>query len=125
MIIASRQVEAAFEILCLMSSTDITPVSELVIKTGRCCSAVEQIMSPLRRAGLVDSHRGPGGGYRMTRSLVQITVSDLITALNPEPAVRHAPGLLTALMPQIQGTPLSALAERLSTVIPPCAGGAA
>lgn len=124
MTIANRH-EAAFEILCLMSPIDITSVSDLSNKTGRSCSAIEQIMSPLRRSGLVASHRGPGGGYRMTRSLAQINVSDLITALTPESTTKRAPGLLSALMPQIESTPLSALAARLSTTPAQCAGGAA
>lgn len=119
MIIASRH-EAAFEILCALNSTDTTPVSELTVKTGRCNSAIEQVMSPLRRAGLVESLRGPGGGYRMTRPLTQINVSDLINALDTNPVNKRDSGLLAALMPQIQFTPLSDLADRLAT-----AGGSA
>lgn len=119
MIISSRH-EAAFEILCAMNSTDITPVSELSVKTGRCNSAIEQVMVPLRRAQLVESQRGPGGGYRMTRPLAQINVSDLVKALDIDHINKRTSGLMAALMPQIQATPLSELADRLAT-----AGGAA
>ena len=112
MIIASRH-EVAFEIMCTLNSTDITPVSELSSKTGRSNSSIEQVMSPLRRAGLVESLRGPGGGYRMTRPLTQINVSDQINALDTKPVIKRDTGLLAALMPQIQLTPLSELADRL------------
>lgn len=111
MIIASRH-EVAFEIMCALNSTDITPVSELSVKTGRSNSAIEQVMSPLRRAGLVESLRGPGGGYRMTRPLTQINVNDLVKALDTQHINKRTTGLLAALMPQIQATSLSELADR-------------
>ncbi|QCZ30197.1 RrF2 family transcriptional regulator [Leclercia adecarboxylata] len=111
MIIASRH-EVAFEIMCALNSTDITPVSELSVKTGRSNSAIEQVMSPLRRAGLVESLRGPGGGYRMTRPLTQINVNDLVKALDTSHINKRTTGFLAALMPQIQATPLSELADR-------------
>ena len=43
---------------------------------------LEQIFQDLRRAGLVDSRRGPRGGYTLKRAPEQITLSDLVTALH-------------------------------------------
>lgn len=41
---------------------------------------LEQIFARLRRAGLVDSARGPGGGYSLSRPAETIRVADIITA---------------------------------------------
>ncbi len=42
---------------------------------------LEQLMNQLRRAGLVDSIRGAQGGYCLSRSPDQITVGDVMVAL--------------------------------------------
>ncbi|HAJ70842.1 MAG TPA: Fe-S cluster assembly transcriptional regulator IscR [Methylophilaceae bacterium] len=45
-------------------------------------SYLEQLFSRLRRQGLVTSVRGPGGGYRLAKSHQEISVSDIITAVD-------------------------------------------
>lgn len=45
-------------------------------------SYLEQLFSRLRRQGLVTSVRGPGGGYRLAKSHHEISVSDIITAVD-------------------------------------------
>lgn len=45
-------------------------------------SYLEQIFAKLKKANLVLSARGPGGGYRLSRSAGEITISDVITAMN-------------------------------------------
>lgn len=45
-------------------------------------SYLEQLFSRLRRNGLVKSVRGPGGGYRIAKKLEDISVSDIITAVD-------------------------------------------
>ena len=47
-------------------------------------SYLEQLFSRLRRNGLVKSVRGPGGGYRIAKDLGDISVSDIITAVDEE-----------------------------------------
>jgi Rrf2 family protein len=39
------------------------------------------ILSELRRGGIVQSHRGSDGGYRLVRDPSRITVADVITAV--------------------------------------------
>lgn len=45
-------------------------------------SYLEQLFRALRMGGLVRSIRGPGGGYLLTRPAVEITVADVIRAVN-------------------------------------------
>ncbi|MBP7881496.1 MAG: Fe-S cluster assembly transcriptional regulator IscR [Candidatus Methylopumilus sp.] len=45
-------------------------------------SYLEQLFSRLRRSGLVKSVRGPGGGYRIAKSLSEISVSEIISAVD-------------------------------------------
>ncbi|MEU9477824.1 Rrf2 family transcriptional regulator [Streptomyces sp. NPDC048191] len=43
---------------------------------------LEGILGDLRRAGIVDSRRGGGGGYRLARDAAEITVADVIRAVD-------------------------------------------
>ena len=45
-------------------------------------SYLEQLFSRLRRQGLVTSVRGPGGGYRVAKAHADISVSNIITAVD-------------------------------------------
>ena len=45
-------------------------------------SYLEQLFGKLRRHGLVDSTRGPGGGYSLGRKSDEITVADIIVAVD-------------------------------------------
>ena len=42
---------------------------------------LEQLVSPLRRAGLIEGTRGAHGGYRLTRPSAEITVGDVVRLL--------------------------------------------
>ncbi len=52
---------------------------------------LEQLFGALRRAGLVVSARGPGGGYRLARPAGQIAIADIIAAID-EPICVRDPG---------------------------------
>ena len=45
-------------------------------------SYLEQLFGKLRRSGLVDSVRGPGGGYNLGRAPELVAVSDRSTSVN-------------------------------------------
>ncbi len=51
-------------------------------RQGISLSYLEQLFSRLRRQGLVDSTRGPGGGYRLSRSANSIAVAEVIEAVD-------------------------------------------
>ena len=42
---------------------------------------LEQLAVPLRKAGLIESHRGAHGGYRLSRSPEQITMGEVLRVL--------------------------------------------
>ena len=60
------------------------PVSLAEISTRQeiSLSYLEQLFSRLRKQDLVASTRGPGGGYRVARSLDQVPISEIIVAVN-------------------------------------------
>lgn len=41
---------------------------------------LEQIFAKLKRAGVVDSVRGPGGGYRLAKPASEITIAEIVEA---------------------------------------------
>ncbi len=75
-------VNAAVELAC-RSGKGGAPVSLKSIAAARSIPEpyLEQLMNQLRRAGLVESVRGAQGGYRLSRSPEEITVGDVMIAL--------------------------------------------
>ncbi len=60
------------------------PVSLLEISERQniSLSYLEQLFSKLRKEGLVDSMRGPGGGYSLSRQPKEIAISSIILAVD-------------------------------------------
>jgi Rrf2 family iron-sulfur cluster assembly transcriptional regulator len=50
---------------------------------------LEQLFVKLRRAGLVEAVRGPGGGYRLARSADQIRISEVMQAVEETVDAMH------------------------------------
>ncbi len=59
------------------------PISlgEVAHSQGIALATLEQIVAPLRRAGLLESTRGASGGYALARPPAEITVADVLRAL--------------------------------------------
>lgn len=55
-------------------------------------SYLEQLFGKLRRHGLVNSVRGPGGGYTLARPMSQITVADIVVAVDEPMDARQCEG---------------------------------
>jgi Rrf2 family iron-sulfur cluster assembly transcriptional regulator len=45
-------------------------------------SYLEQLFARLRRKGLVQSARGPGGGYRLSRTPAETSIADIVHAVD-------------------------------------------
>ncbi|MCE1194174.1 MAG: Rrf2 family transcriptional regulator [Acidovorax sp.] len=67
--------------LALRQKARPVALSTISTRQGTSLSYLEQLFSGLRRAGLVDSTRGPGGGYTLARNPEQISVADIILAV--------------------------------------------
>ena len=77
---ADYAVRAAIE---LAAAPDDKPVAAEQIATtqGIPLNFLENILTELRTARVVRSHRGAGGGYRLANSPQQITIADIIRAV--------------------------------------------
>ncbi|MBC8036378.1 MAG: Rrf2 family transcriptional regulator [Rhizobiales bacterium] len=53
---------------------------------------LEQLFGKLRKAGLVESARGPGGGYRLAREASEIPMADIILAVDEPLRVTRCEG---------------------------------
>jgi Rrf2 family iron-sulfur cluster assembly transcriptional regulator len=57
------------------------PLSDLALRHGISLSYLEQVFAKLRQHGLVESTRGPGGGYTLGFRGDAITVADIVVAI--------------------------------------------
>ncbi len=57
-------------------------LNEIAQRQEISLSYLEQLFSKLRRAGLVKSVRGPGGGYMLSRDGDEIRISDIVLAVD-------------------------------------------
>jgi Rrf2 family iron-sulfur cluster assembly transcriptional regulator len=71
---------------------------------------LEQLFVKLRRAGLVESVRGPGGGYRLARSADAIRVSEVLQAVDETVSALHTGAGATG---GLSGTRAQSLTNRL------------
>ena len=59
-------------------------LSAIAERQGISLSYLEQLFGKLRRKNIVDSVRGPGGGYVLASALNAISVADIIAAVDEE-----------------------------------------
>lgn len=57
-------------------------LSDIARRQGISLSYLEQLFARLRRNGLVDSVRGPGGGYNLAMPPAEISVAQIVIAIN-------------------------------------------
>ena len=57
-------------------------LAEIARRQDISLAYLEQLFAKLRRNSLVESSRGPGGGYRLKRPADEISVADVIIAVN-------------------------------------------
>jgi len=68
--------------LALRYDQGAVTLAEIARRQGISLSYLEQLFAKLRRSGLVDSVRGPGGGYNLAMEPSKISVADIIVAIN-------------------------------------------
>lgn len=70
--------------LALRERSGPVALAQIATRQGVSLSYLEQLFSRLRRAGLVESTRGPGGGYTLGRRPADISAADIVTAVEDE-----------------------------------------
>jgi Rrf2 family transcriptional regulator, iron-sulfur cluster assembly transcription factor len=64
-----------------LSEDKSVTVQEISSRQGISAKYLEHLLSVLRKAGLLTSERGPKGGYRLSRPAFQITLAEILVAL--------------------------------------------
>ena len=75
--------------LAIAKGDDLTSLAEISKRQDISLPYLEQLFVRLRRAGLVDSVRGPGGGYRLARPPAEIRVADVLEAVDETVSALH------------------------------------
>lgn len=84
-------IKALFE-LAMRVDKEPVPLREIAMRQNLPENYLEQLMAPLRKAGLVRSVRGAQGGYLLARDPELITIGDILRVL--EGPVSLADGLI-------------------------------
>ncbi len=81
-------VRAVYEIARYAGKGPIT-IKEIAERQGISLSYLEQILHKLGKAGLIDSVRGPAGGYLLARKPAELTIGDIVRTLEGPIALSH------------------------------------
>ena len=84
-----RYAMVALADLALQPEGALTSLGEVSRRQDVSLPYLEQLFVKLRRAGLVDSVRGPGGGYRLAKPTSDIRVVDILSAVDETVSAMH------------------------------------
>jgi Rrf2 family iron-sulfur cluster assembly transcriptional regulator len=85
----SRFAVTAMIDIALREQSGPVPLGEIALRHHISLSYLEQLFSKLRQQGLVESTRGPGGGYSLGRSAQTISMADIILAVDRASATQE------------------------------------
>ena len=71
-------------------SADLVSLAEISKRQDISLPYLEQLFVKLRRAGLVDAVRGPGGGYKLARTADSIRISEVMEAVEETVDAMHS-----------------------------------
>ena len=77
-----RYAMVALADIALQPDGTLVTLAEISKRQDVSLPSLEQLFVKLRRAGLVTSVRGPGGGYKLAKSASDIRVSDVLGAVD-------------------------------------------
>lgn len=75
--------------IALQQGTDLVSLGDIAKRQDISLPYLEQLFVKLRRADLVSSVRGPGGGYRLSRAPSEIRVVDILSAVDETVDAMH------------------------------------
>ena len=84
-----RYAMVALADLALQPKGALVSLAEISRRQDISLPYLEQLFVKLRREGLVDSVRGPGGGYRLARPPAEIRVVDILAAVDETVSAMH------------------------------------
>jgi Rrf2 family protein len=89
----SQTVEYALRaVACLASSVPDAQTTEQIATITHVPRAyLSKVLQNLRQAGLVASQRGVGGGVRLTSNPEELTILDVVNAVDPIERIRKCP----------------------------------
>ncbi len=64
------------------SNGALVPAQQLATEQAMPGKSLEAVMTALRRAGLVLSHRGPGGGFSLAKPADEISLAEIVGVLS-------------------------------------------
>lgn len=84
--ISSKARYATIALMDISTQDNSQPVtlSDISKRQNISVSYLEQIFAKLRRSGLVTASRGPGGGYKLSKSADQISLVDIADIFDKE-----------------------------------------
>jgi Rrf2 family protein len=68
-------------------------IADIVCRTGLPTTTVEQSFATLRKADILNVSRGPGGGFLLMNSPEDVSLFEVVNALDPRYATPPAPSL--------------------------------
>ena len=77
-----RYAMVALADLALAPAGDLVSLAEISRRQDISLPYLEQLFVKLRRAGLVEAVRGPGGGYRLARVMAETRIAEIILAVD-------------------------------------------
>ncbi len=84
-----RYAMVALADLAIHGGENLVSLSEISKRQDVSLAYLEQLFVKLRRAGLVESVRGPGGGYRLAKSTDAIRVVEILSAVDETVDAMH------------------------------------
>lgn len=84
-----RYAMVALADLALQSEGSLVTLGDISKRQDISLPYLEQLFVKLRRAGLVESVRGPGGGYRLAKAQSEIRVVDVLSAVDETVSALH------------------------------------
>jgi len=96
--------------LALATTDDLVSLAEISRRQDISLPYLEQLFVKLRRAGLVEAVRGPGGGYRLARTPEEIRVSEVMEAVEETVNAMHSGAGASG---GVSGTRAQSLSNRL------------
>ena len=68
----------------IIGAEGAVPLSAIAERQHLSLAYLEQLFAKLRRAGLVESARGRSGGYRLARAAAEISIADVMQAVEED-----------------------------------------